>query len=134
VRGAGYLEVAEAKLIDSEQFVEGTLTQFSGFPFGRDHPFTYLEGKRVLGLAMNELSGRRDLKAQLGMNPKASGRGAITGSGGDAVWDFLSLTRGAKAEDFTNRLQTTQHRMRGIVLDVENQLTVHQLHPTLVTH
>jgi hypothetical protein len=33
-RAADYLEVAEAKLIETEQFVEGTLTQFSGFPFG----------------------------------------------------------------------------------------------------
>lgn len=46
-RAAEYLEIVEAKLIDTEQFVEGTLTMFSGFPFGRDHPFTYLEGKRV---------------------------------------------------------------------------------------
>jgi hypothetical protein len=37
-RAAEYLEIAEAKLIDTEQFVEGTLTMFSGFPFGRDHP------------------------------------------------------------------------------------------------
>jgi hypothetical protein len=48
-RAADYLEIVEAKLIDTQQFVEGTLTMFSGFPFGRDHPFTYLEGKRVLG-------------------------------------------------------------------------------------
>ena len=41
-RTAEFLEIAEAKLIDTEQFVEGTLTMFSGFPFGRDHPFTYL--------------------------------------------------------------------------------------------
>src|SRR5258707_8228145 len=32
-----------------------------GFPFGHDHPFTYLEGKRVLGLALAELRGSRDL-------------------------------------------------------------------------
>ncbi len=60
-RAADYLEIAEAKLIDTQQFVEGTLTMFSGFPFGRDHPFTYLEGKRVLGLALGELRKRRDL-------------------------------------------------------------------------
>jgi hypothetical protein len=106
-RAADYLEVAEAKLIDSEQFVEGTLTQFSGFPFGLDHPFTYLEGKRVLGLAMNELRGHRDLKAKLGMNPKASGRGAITGSQGDLVWDFLSLSAAASGDDFTNHPHLT---------------------------
>jgi hypothetical protein len=91
-RAADYLEIAEAKLIDAEQFVEGTLTKFSGFPFGHDHPFTYLEGKRVLGLALGELRGRRDLRDRLGMNAKAPGRSAITGRQGDAVWDFLSLS------------------------------------------
>jgi hypothetical protein len=100
-RAADYLEIAEAKLIGTEQFVEGSLTQFSGFPFERDHPFTYLEGKRVLGLALDELRGRRDLRDQLGMNPKSSGRPAITGRREDAVWDFLSLTASAKAENFT---------------------------------
>jgi hypothetical protein len=68
-RAAEYLEIAEAKPIDNEQLVEGTLTMFSGFQFGRDHPFTYLEGKRVLGLAMDELRQRRDLRNQLKMNP-----------------------------------------------------------------
>jgi hypothetical protein len=100
-RAADYLEIAEAKLIGTEQFVEGTLTQFSGFPFGRDHPFTYLEGKRVLGLALGELRARRDLRERLGMNPKSSGRPAITGRDGDAVWDFLSLAASTKAESFT---------------------------------
>jgi hypothetical protein len=77
-RAAEYLEVAEAKLIESQQFVEGTLTMFAGFPFGHDKPFTYLEGKRVLELALGELRGRRDLRDQLGMNPKVLGRPAIT--------------------------------------------------------
>jgi hypothetical protein len=45
-RTADYLEIAEAKLIETKQFVEGTLTMFSGFPFGHDHPFNYLEGKK----------------------------------------------------------------------------------------
>jgi hypothetical protein len=100
-RAADYLEAAEVKLIDSEQFVEGTLTQFSGFPFGRDHPFTYLEGKRVLGLALGELRGQRDLRDRLRMDPKASGRPAITGRQANAVWDFLSLTTATKGENFT---------------------------------
>jgi hypothetical protein len=49
---ANYLEIAETTLVDTERFVEGTLTTFSGFPFGRDYPFNYLEGKRVLQLAL----------------------------------------------------------------------------------
>jgi hypothetical protein len=100
-RTAEYLEIAEAKLIDSEQFVEGTLTMFSGFPFGHDHPFTYLEGKRVLALAMSELRQRRDLRDRLKMNPKAPGRSAIKGRQGHAVWDFFSLTSSGEAETFT---------------------------------
>jgi hypothetical protein len=120
-RTAEYLEIAEAKLIDTEQFVEGTLTMFSGFPFGRDHPFTYLEGKRVLELAMGELRGRRDLRNHLRMNPKAPGRPAITGRQADAVWDFLSLASSGKAENFTKY----PHLTLGVVSStVEAMVTV----------
>jgi hypothetical protein len=98
---AEYLEIAEAKLIDSEQFVEGTLTMFSGIPFGHEHPYTYLEGKRILELAMSELRGRRDLQKRLGMNPAVPGRPAITGRQGDLVWDFLSLSAARDASNFT---------------------------------
>jgi hypothetical protein len=100
-RAADYLELAEAKLIDTEQFVEGSLTIFAGFPFGRDLPFAYLEGKRVLGLALDELRKRRDLRERLGMNPKERGRPAITGRQGPQVWDFLSLSVGADGGEFT---------------------------------
>jgi hypothetical protein len=74
---------------------------FSGFSFGRDHPFTYLEGKRVLRLALSELRSRHDLQERLGMNPKAPGRPAITGRQRDAVWDFISLSRASEEDNFT---------------------------------
>jgi hypothetical protein len=106
-RTAEYLEIAEAKMIDTKKFVEGTLTMFSGFPFGHDHPFTYLEGKRVLGLVMGELRSRRELVDRLGMNPKASGRSAITGRQGDAVWDFLSLSTASEEDSFTKHPHLT---------------------------
>lgn len=98
---AEYLEIAEAKLIEGQQLKEGTLTMFAGFPFGKDHPYTYLEGKRLLGLARNELKGRRRLRAELGMNPNVPGRSAITGKAADAVWDFLSLSDAPDAANFT---------------------------------
>jgi hypothetical protein len=101
-RTARYLEIAEAKLIDSEQFAEGTLTKFSGFPFWREHPFTYLEGKRVLELALNGLRQRRDLRKQLKMDPNAPGRPAITGRRRDSVWDFLPLAAENETENFTH--------------------------------
>ncbi len=101
-RVAAYLEIAEAKLIDFQQFVEGTLTMFSGFPFGHDQPFTYSEGKRVLELALGELRSCRDLRDQLGMNPKVLGRPALTGRQSNAVWNFLSLSAAKDADNFTH--------------------------------
>ena len=104
---ADYLEIAEAKLIDTGQFREGTLTMFSGFPFGPDQQFTYLEGKRVLKLALSELRSRRDLLDRLGINPKSPGRGSITGRQRDAVWDFLSLSAASDESKFTNHPHLT---------------------------
>jgi hypothetical protein len=98
-RAADYLELAEAKLIAAERLVEGSLTMFAGFPFGRERPFTYLEGKRVLGLALGELRNRRDLKSRLGMNPKVPGRPAITGRQDTGVCDVLLLSE--TVDDFT---------------------------------
>jgi hypothetical protein len=69
-RAPEYLEIAEEKLIEAGQFVEGSLTMFSGFPFDRDHPYTYLEGKRLLGLALSELRTRRDLRQRHGISRK----------------------------------------------------------------
>ena len=106
-RAADYLEIAEAKLIDTQQFVEGTLTMFSGFPFGHDHPFTYLEGKRVLGLALGELRNRRALVNGLGVNPNSAGRSAITGRQADVVWNFLSLSAASEEDSFTKHPHLT---------------------------
>lgn len=106
-RTAEYLEIAEAKMIDAEQFVEGTLTMFSGFPFGHDHPYTYLEGKRVLRLAMSELKNRRELVDSLGVNPKAAGHLAITGRQRDHVWDFLSLSEASAGGKFVKYTHLT---------------------------
>ena len=120
-RATDYLEIAEAKLVDTQQFVEGTLTQFSGFPFGHDHPYTYLEGKRVLGLALGELRQDRRLRSVLRMDPKALVRSAITGRQADAVWDFLSLSAASESENFTKH----PHLTLGIVGSaVEAMVTV----------
>lgn len=104
---AEYLEIAEAKLIDAEQFVEGTLTKFAGFPFGPDHPFTYLEGKRVLRLALGELRKSPALRKRLGMDPTAKGRPAIIGRQEDRIWDFLSLPGASDSDTFTRHLHLT---------------------------
>jgi hypothetical protein len=95
-----YLRAAEVRLAREEYLTEGTLTMFDGFQFSDDNPYTYGEGKRLLKLAMSELRKNRDLK-RLGMDPSANGRGAITGRGGTAVWDFLALTDRPKTALFT---------------------------------
>lgn len=101
-RTSEYLEVAEARMIMDEQFVRGALTRFSGIPFTQDHPYTYLEAKRILRLLMAELRSRRDLRDKLEIDANAPGRGSITGSKGQVVWDFLSLT-GDVGKPFTSR-------------------------------
>jgi hypothetical protein len=95
-----YLRAAEVRLAQEKYLTEGTLTMFDGFPFSSENPYTYGEGKRLLKLAMAELRRDRSLRA-LGMDPKAPGRGAITGRGGSGVWDFLSLVNRPKRGAFT---------------------------------
>ncbi len=91
-----YLEVMEARMTDRGQMVSGTLTAFNGFRFGEDNPFNELEGKRILGLAMDALRGRTDLPSAIGVDPKLPGRGAIKGA-----WDFLAFARDADGQNFT---------------------------------
>ena len=85
-----------------QQFVRGALTRFSGVPFSDDHPYTYLEAKRILRLVFIELRDRKDLREELQIDPSAPGRGSITGSKGRLVWDFLGL-RGDADKAFTSR-------------------------------
>jgi len=95
-----YLRAAEVRLAREEYLTEGTLTMFDGFQFSDDNPYTYGEAKRLLKLAMAELRKDRTLK-RLGMDPSGPGRGAITGRGGSAVWDFLSLKDRPRRASFT---------------------------------
>ena len=90
-RLAEYLEIAEARMIEERYLQEGTLTTFTGVPFGPDKPYDYMQAKRVLKLAMDDLQSSSDLKKELGIDPKAPRRPAITGRDGEAVWDFLKL-------------------------------------------
>lgn len=96
-----YMEVAEAKLSSAGYLTEGTLTVFSGFPFSENSPYTYLEAKRVLRLALDELRKRDDLIRELGIDSKLAGRGAITGTQGTYVWDFLRLKESREEKNFT---------------------------------
>jgi hypothetical protein len=63
---------------------------FDGFPFSDASPYTYGEAKRLLRLAVKELKKDRHLR-QLGVDPRAQGRPAITGRGAPVVWDYLPL-------------------------------------------
>lgn len=100
-RVAEYFVAAEKRFVGEGYPVEGTLTTFAGIPFGADEPYNYPEAKRLLKLAMDELRKNRKLVRQMGIAPHASGRGAITGREGSAVWDFLQLQGLKKGEAFT---------------------------------
>jgi len=117
-RAAHYLEIAEAKLPDEGYLKEGTLTVFSGIHFDSDKPYNYQEGKRILKLAMDELRERRDLARQVNMNPKGTGRGAITGKDGIAVWDFLRIHGSKDSELFTKYPHLTLGFRRDLALTI----------------
>jgi hypothetical protein len=102
-----YLEIAEMKLVDQEQLRDGSLTTFSGFPFDEDRPYTYREGKRLLGLSIRELRKNQELVKKLGMAPTVPGRGAITGTGQTHVWDFLSIESAGSEGEFTKHPHLT---------------------------
>ena len=89
-RAAKYFEVAERKFSNEGYLREGSLTKFTGFPFGNGEVYNYLQAKRLLQLALDELRQREDL-IDLGINLKADGRAAITGSQEDSVWDYVQL-------------------------------------------
>jgi hypothetical protein len=74
-----------------QQLKEGTLTRFAGIPFNAEHPYAYLQAKRILGLFRNRLAKRPDLKRALDADPAHPGRGAIKGTYDSAVWDFVAL-------------------------------------------
>ena len=98
-RAAKYFEVAERKLLNEGYLREGSLTKFTGFPFGNGEVYNYLQAKRLLKLALDELRQREDL-VDLGVNPEAPRRVAITRSQEDEVWHYLQL-KGAP-ETFTS--------------------------------
>jgi len=83
-----YMQVFESRMIAEDRLKQGTLTMFDGLRFAEDNLYTHREGKRLIRLLRDELKQRKDLQ-KLGVDPDGKGRSAITGSGMDAVWDFL---------------------------------------------
>jgi hypothetical protein len=106
-RAADYFVIAENRLVEEGYLKEGTLTTFSGIPFCKGEPYNYPEAKRLIKLAMDELRKNRALIRELGMNPRGTGRGSITGQDGVSVWDFLRLKRSKQNKPFTNHPHLT---------------------------
>ena len=105
-RLANYMEIADSKHADSEYLREGTLTKFSGVPFDKEHPYSYLEAKRLLKLLMGEIRKRKILSKELHLDLAAPGASAIKGKDADWVWDFL-LFQDVGDEKFTQRPHVT---------------------------
>ena len=62
-RCAEYLEVAEERATSAEYLKEGMLTTFTGIPFEKENPYTYVTAKRTLSLLREELCKDRRLRA-----------------------------------------------------------------------
>ncbi len=98
-RMVSYMEAAERRMVGEEYLQKGSLTMFSGINFSEDNPYSYIEAKRVLQLAMQEL--RKDEKLErFGIDPFAPGRPGIKGKAEARVWDFLALKAARDAARF----------------------------------
>jgi hypothetical protein len=95
------MQVLEQKLVLQNYLREGTLTVFDGIRFGKDNPYSYIEAKRLLRLALDELRKRGDLQEQLRMDSVGEGRPAITGRESTRIWDFLRLEQARGIKNFT---------------------------------
>lgn len=97
-----YFEIAERKMTDSGYLTEGSLTVFTGIHFNQESPYNYLEAKRLLELIIEEVKDDREFCKKAMIDPNLNGRGAITGTKGLAVWDFLRLKGTGSDENFTS--------------------------------
>lgn len=96
-----YLEVFESRMISIDYEIRGTLTMFDGLHFDTENPFTYREGKRLIGLLGDELKKRSELD-ELGADLSASGRQKMTGKKVGAVWDFIPLKNKFASQNLTH--------------------------------
>jgi hypothetical protein len=90
-----YMELFERKMLPQDYEIRGTITVFDGLRFDADNPYTYREGKRLIRLLGDELQARKDLH-RIGVDPQEARRTAITGRGGQGVWDFLPPPRAGR--------------------------------------
>lgn len=96
-----YMQVFENNMIAKDYSIRGTITMFDGLHFDGDTPYNYREGKRLIRLLGDKLQARSDLR-KLGVNPRGKRRKAITGRGGDRVWDYLPLRAASHSTQFTS--------------------------------
>jgi len=98
---AEYMEALESRMISDETLGDIMITEFDGIPFNNQHPYGYIEAKRTIRLAMQELQRDRKLINKLGIDPKARHRTAITGRYSTSVWDMIQLQVARGSKDFT---------------------------------
>jgi hypothetical protein len=110
-----YMPVAEQRMVTDQYLQEGTLTTFTGIPFGAEVPYTYLEAKRLLRLLMADVRADASLAA-LGVDRVRGGRSSITGSAQTSVWDYLPFALWNADEGFTRYPHVTLSIQRDRVI------------------
>jgi hypothetical protein len=110
-RVAEFMESAEARWSDEGYLKEGTLTEFTGYPFGPELQVTYREAKRVQGLAMDEFRKMKSLEKEIHANLSGAGRSAITGTKTDSVWDYIPLKVAGAGRDTGSVLKRAHLRI-----------------------
>ena len=120
-----YVEIFEAKSIESEYEIRGTLTMFNGFHFDKENPYTYNEGKRLIRLIRDEFRENKKLFKELALDCNTgAGRKAITKGHDGTVWGYFPLKINA-GKTFTEHPHATfeiQPTESSVAITIPNSL------------
>lgn len=100
-------EIAETRLAAGNGLAGGTLTMFTGIPFDDAEQYSYPQAKRILELMREQLLHHSELRRKLRVDPDQPGRGAITGTKGRSVWDYIALMGLREVRHFAHYPQLT---------------------------
>jgi hypothetical protein len=82
-----FFEIVEQRLMSNE-YLDGSLTTFSGIPFGEEHPHSYLEAKQVLRQLRDKLLKNKRLLQWLDVSVLPLGK-----QKSNASWDIISFKK-----------------------------------------
>jgi hypothetical protein len=100
-----YMEIWEGKMVSKGYLKDVSVTSFSGIPFGKNEPYSYVKAKLCLKALMDKLRNNKKLNTVYDLDT-SRGRGQITGMKGNLVWDYIPFAE-SKSKSFTKHPHLT---------------------------